>query len=78
MSSLSKYLALEGNIRVLALQTLISQLGFGMLFVVWQPYILSTGLTIIDLGIIQSVINLSTAMGLFFWVPSPTSLGGNA
>ncbi len=43
MPSLSKYLALEGNIRVLALQTLISQLGFGMLVVVWQPYMLSVG-----------------------------------
>jgi DHA1 family multidrug resistance protein-like MFS transporter len=69
LSSLSKYLALEGNIRVLAIQTLISQLGFGMLVVVWQPYILSTGLTVIDLGIIQSVINLSTAAGLFIWGP---------
>jgi hypothetical protein len=39
-------------------------------------YILSTGLTIIDLGIIQSVINLSTAMGLFVWAFRP--LRGNA
>ncbi len=28
-------LALEGNIRVLAVQTLISQLGFGMFYVIW-------------------------------------------
>jgi MFS family permease len=67
--SLSKYLALEGNIRVLALQVLISQLGFGMLVVVWQPYILSVGLTVVDLGIIQSVINLASAAGLFIWGP---------
>ncbi|MCX6648018.1 MAG: MFS transporter [Candidatus Bathyarchaeota archaeon] len=69
MSSLSRYLALEGNIRVLALQTLISQLGFGMLVVVWQPYMLSAGLTVVDLGLIQSVINFSTAAGLFIWGP---------
>jgi len=69
VSSLSRYLALEGNIRVLALQTLISQLGFGMLIVVWQPYMLSAGLTVVDLGIIQSVINFSTAAGLFIWGP---------
>jgi MFS family permease len=67
--SLSKFLALEGNIRVLALQVLISQLGFGMLVVVWQPYMLSVGLTVLDLGIIQSVINFSTAAGLFIWGP---------
>jgi MFS family permease len=69
MSSLGKFLALEGNIRVLAIQTLISQVGFGMLIVVWQPYILSTGLTVLDLGVIQSLINLSTAAGLFVWGP---------
>lgn len=69
MSKLSKYLALEGNIRVLAIQTLASQLGFGMLFVIWQPYILSLGLTVVDLGIVQSVINLSTTTGLLIWGP---------
>jgi MFS family permease len=60
-------LALEGNIRVLAVQTLISQLGFGMFYVIWQPYILSTGVRVVDLGVVQSVINLSTAAGLIIW-----------
>lgn len=60
-------LALEGNIRVLAVQTLVSQLGFGMFYVIWQPYILSTGVRIVDLGVVQSVINLSTAAGLIIW-----------
>jgi MFS family permease len=69
LSKLSKYLALEGNIRVLALQTLVSQLGFGMLFVVWQPYILSLGLTVVDLGIVQSIVNFSTTAGLLIWGP---------
>lgn len=75
MPSLSKYLALEGNIRVLALQTLISQLGFGMLIVVWQPYMLSVGLSVVDLGIIQSLINFSTAAGLFIWGPLSDMFG---
>ncbi len=75
MSKLSKYLALEGNIRVLALQTLVSQLGFGMLVVVWQPYILSLGLTVVDLGVVQSVINLSTTAGLFIWGPLSDMFG---
>ena len=67
MSSISRYLALEGNIRVLAVQTLLSQLGFGILDVVWQPYILSTGVRVAELGVIQSIINLSSASGLLAW-----------
>ena len=67
MRSIGRYLALEGNVRVLAVQTLISQLGFGMFFVVWQPYILSRGVSVVGLGVIQSVINLTTAAGLIAW-----------
>lgn len=68
-------LALEGNIRVLAVQTLVSQLGFGMFYVIWQPYILSTGVRIVDLGVVQSVINLSTAAGLIIWGVMSDRLG---
>jgi len=60
-------LALEGNIRILATQLLVSQIGLGMFAVVWQPYILSRGFTIMDLGLVQSTINLATALGLFAW-----------
>jgi MFS family permease len=67
MRSVAKYLALEGNIRVMAVQALVSSLGFGMFFVVWQPYILSTGVSVVDLGVVQSVLNLSTAAGLIAW-----------
>ncbi|MBN2336130.1 MFS transporter [Candidatus Bathyarchaeota archaeon] len=67
MKSLSRYLALEGNIRVLAAQALISQVGFGMFYVVWQPYLLSTGISIGQLGFIQTMINVSTALGLLAW-----------
>jgi MFS family permease len=67
MRSLSQALALEGNIRVLAAQTLISQLGFGMFYVVWQPYLLSTGIGIGQLGVIQTMINVSTGLGLLAW-----------
>ncbi len=67
MRSIGKYLALEGNIRVMAIQTLISQLGFGMFYVIWQPYILSRGVSVVSLGLIQSVINLTTAAGLIAW-----------
>lgn len=67
MKSVSKFLAIEGNMRVFAVQTLISQLGFGMFFVIWQPYILSRGITIVELGLVQSILNLSTAGGLIAW-----------
>ena len=67
LTSWSKRLALEGNIRVLAVQTLVSQLSFGMFYVIWQPYILKTGVSVVGLGVIQSIINLSTAAGLIVW-----------
>jgi len=67
MGSISRFLALEGNIRVLAAQTLISQVGFGMFYVVWQPYLLSTGITLSQLGLVQTMINVSTGLGLFVW-----------
>jgi MFS family permease len=67
MKPLRDYLALEGNIRVLALQILFSQMGFGMIYVIWQPYILSKGLDVTALGLVQSMINLSTGGGLIAW-----------
>lgn len=62
-----KYLALEGNIRVLAFQTLLSQIGFGMFYVIWQPYLLKTGIDMSELGLIQTLINFSTGLGLLTW-----------
>jgi len=67
LTSWSRRLSLEGNIRVLAVQTLVSQLSFGMFYVIWQPYILKTGVSVVGLGVIQSIINLSTAAGLIVW-----------
>ncbi len=67
MQSVSKALALEGNIRVLAVQTFVSQIGLGMFYVIWQPYMLSTGITVGQLGLIQTMINISTALGLIVW-----------
>ncbi len=67
MEALKRLLSLEGNLRVLALQTILSQLGFGMFYVVWQPYLLSMGVSIIELGLAQTVINLSSAVGSLLW-----------
>jgi MFS family permease len=67
VEKLSRFLALEGNIRILAVQTLLGQIGLGMFYVIWQPYMLSTGITLPQLGLVQTVINISTGIGLFFW-----------
>lgn len=67
MSALLRSLGVEGNIKIMAAQTIIGMIGFGAIFAVWQPYVLSTGLTVVDIGLIQSVLNLSTTVGLFTW-----------
>jgi len=67
LKKLTQFLALEGNIRVLAAQTFLSQIGLGMFFVIWQPYILSTGASLSQLGLVQTIINVTTGLGLFFW-----------
>jgi len=67
MEKISRFLALEGNIRVLAVQTLLGQIGLGMFYVIWQPYLLSTGITLSQLGVVQMTISVSTGLGLFIW-----------
>jgi len=67
LEKISRFLALEGNIRVLAVQTLLGQIGLGMFYVIWQPYMLSTGITLGQLGLVQSMISVSTGLGLFVW-----------
>jgi MFS family permease len=67
LRSWSERLALEGNIRILVVQTLISTLGFGMFTVIWQPYLISEGVSVVEIGWIQSAINLSSGVGLIAW-----------
>ncbi len=67
MKAIRRYITLEGNIKALAFQMFVSQIGFGMVYTVWQPFILSTGLSVSELGLIQSVINTTTALGLILW-----------
>ena len=52
---------------MLAAQTFVSQIGLGMFYVIWQPFLLSTGITVSQLGLVQTMINVSTALGLIVW-----------
>lgn len=45
----------------------MSQIGLGMFYVIWQPYMLSMGISVSQLGLIQTMINISTALGLIVW-----------
>lgn len=67
MHRVNEFLGLEGNIRILAIQTLLSQIGFGMFYVIWQPYLLSVGISLAQLGLVQTIINVSTGIGLILW-----------
>jgi DHA1 family multidrug resistance protein-like MFS transporter len=67
MSKLLRSLGVEGNIKLMIAQTILGMVGFGALYAVWQPYVLSTGLTVVDIGLIQSILNLSTTLGLLTW-----------
>jgi MFS family permease len=48
-------------------QTLITEFCFGMFAVVWQPYLLKIGTTLPQLGLIQGVITIFTALGSVLW-----------
>lgn len=67
MNKLLRSLGVEGNIKLMIAQTILGMVGFGALYAVWQPYVLSTGLTVVDIGLIQSILNLSTTLGLLTW-----------
>ncbi|MBD3206360.1 MFS transporter [Candidatus Bathyarchaeota archaeon] len=55
------------NIKLLVLQSVVTQFCFGMLLVVWQPYMLGLGTTFTQLGTIQAVITIFTGVGSLAW-----------
>ncbi|MFQ5758327.1 MAG: MFS transporter [Candidatus Bathyarchaeia archaeon] len=62
---LERALALRGNIRVLTVEAMVSAMFYGMLFVIWQPFVLSLGASMTVLG------GLSAALGLLGSFSSP-------
>lgn len=62
---LEQVLALRGNIQVLTVEAIIEAMFYGMLFVIWQPFVLSLGASMTVLG------GLSAALGLLGSFSSP-------
>ncbi len=60
-------LALSENVNAMAVRSLVTELFFGMFYVVWQPYVISLGATLPQLGLIQGVMILSAALGSLIW-----------
>ena len=56
------HLALTGNIRILALESFLSQISAKMLGVVWQPFVLSLGASMAVLGGLESIRSLTSAL----------------
>jgi len=62
---LGQALALRGNIRVLTVEAMVTAMSYGMLFVIWQPFVLDLGASMTVLG------GLSAALGLLGSFSSP-------
>ncbi len=62
---LGQALALKGNIRVLTVEAIVTAMFYGMLFVIWQPFVLGLGASMAVLG------GLSAALGLLGAFSSP-------
>lgn len=62
---LGQALALKGNIRVLTVEAIVTAMFYGMLFVIWQPFVLGLGASMAVLG------GLSAALGLLGSFSSP-------
>ncbi|MBS7631467.1 MFS transporter [Candidatus Bathyarchaeota archaeon] len=67
LKSLWLTLNLSENIRVMAIRSLITEVFFGMFYVVWQPYAIHLGATVPQLGLVQGVMTLSSALGSLLW-----------
>jgi DHA1 family multidrug resistance protein-like MFS transporter len=62
---LGQALALKGNIRVLTVEAMVTAMFYGMLFVIWQPFVLTLGASMTVLG------GLSATLGLLGSFSSP-------
>jgi DHA1 family multidrug resistance protein-like MFS transporter len=64
---LAEGLALKGNIRVLTLQAMITATFYGMLFVIWQPFVLTLGASMAVLGGLSALLGLLGSFSSPIW-----------
>ena len=64
---LGRALALKGNIRVLTVEATVTAMFYGMLFVIWQPYVLSLGASMTVLGGLSAVLGLLGSLSSPIW-----------
>ena len=67
LTRLQRGLALRGNIRVLLVQSVIGSIGYGMLFPIWQPFVLSLGASMSILGGLRAIITLLSSISSLIW-----------
>jgi DHA1 family multidrug resistance protein-like MFS transporter len=60
-------LALKGNIRILTLEAMITAMFYGMLFVIWQPFVLNLGASMAVLGGLSAILGLLGSSSSPIW-----------
>lgn len=64
---LQRGLALKGNIRVLVVESLVGATCYGMLYPIWQPFVLSLGASMAILGGLRAILSLLGSCSSLFW-----------
>jgi len=67
---IARALALEKNIKVLVVESILLSLSFGMFIVIWQPFVLSLGASMAALGMLGAIIRLlgSSSSPVWGWL----------
>lgn len=60
-------LALRGNMRVLSVQAVLTSMFYGMLFVIWQPFVLELGASMAVLGGLSAALSLTASFSSPVW-----------
>ena len=64
---LEQALALKGNIQILSVQAVVTAMFYGMLFVIWQPFVLSLGASMTVLGGLSAALGLLESFSAPIW-----------
>lgn len=64
---LGRVLALKGNVQILTVEAMVTAMFYGMLFVVWQPFVLGLGASMAVLGGLSATLGLLGALSSLIW-----------